>query len=191
MLAVVGAIGRAMKRKLTAITVACVLVGSNAFASSECVRPEDDLALKTSAIQQALMVAALTCGEAHLYNEFVLGHRDELQKSDAALLSFFERENGEGGQSSYHDFKTKAANVSSLRSARDQSSYCANAERIFASAYGMSLAAFVTSQWDSTSERISASCSADDQQQAQASSSAPWPNEAPVPPPPAEPTLGN
>jgi len=183
-----------MKRKLTAIAVACVLVGSNAFASSECVRPEDDLAMKTSAIQQALMVAALTCGEAHLYNEFVLSHRDELQKSDSALLSFFERENGDGGQSSYHDFKTKAANVSSLRSARDQSSYCANAERIFASAYGISLAAFVTSQWDATSERISASCSTDgtaENRQAQASSSAPWPNEAPVPPPPAEPTLGN
>jgi hypothetical protein len=179
-----------MQKKLTAITVACVLVSSNAFASSGCVRPEDDLALKTSAMQQQLMVAALTCGQVSLYNSFVLGHRDELQKADATLLAFFQRENGESGEASYHDFKTKAANVSSLNSTHDQSSYCSNAERIFAADYGASLASFVTSQWPAAAVYISAECMADTQQAAAAAPGA-WPNEAPVPPAPAEPSLGN
>jgi hypothetical protein len=183
-----------MTRKVMAIVIAGVLVSSNAFASSECVRPEDDLAMKTSVMQQELMVAALACGEASLYNSFVLSHRDELQKADAALLAFFERENGDGGQSSYHDFKTKAANVSSLKSARDQAGYCANSEHIFAAAYGVSLAAFVTSQWTTAAEFIAASCGEDGAPVTQASAtpaSAPWPNEASVPVAPAEPSLGN
>ncbi len=180
--------GQAMKRKVTAMVMAGVLVGSNAFASSECVRPEDDLAMKTSAMQQELMVAALACGQASLYNDFVLSHRDELQKADAALLSFFERENGEGGQSSYHEFKTRAANVSSLRSARDLNGYCTHTQSIFASTYGLSLAAFVISQWTTISESISASCTVEMQQ---ALVGSPWPNEAPVPAAPAEPSLGN
>jgi hypothetical protein len=177
-----------MKRKVTAVAIAGVLVASNAFASSECVRPEDDLAMKTSAMQQELMVAALACNQASLYNDFVLSHRDELQKADAALLSFFERENGENGQSSYHEFKTKAANVSSLKSARDLGGYCAHAQSIFASAYGMNLAAFVINQWTAASELISASCTVDAQQ---ASAASPWPNEAPVPQAPTEPSMGN
>jgi hypothetical protein len=179
-----------MKRKVTAITVACVLVGSNAFASSGCIRPEDDLALKASAMQQVLMVAALQCGEASLYNSFVLGHRDELQKADAALLAFFQRENGENGEASYHDFKTKAANVSSLKSAHDESSYCSNAEHIFAAAYGVSLASFVTSQFPTAAVYISASCTGDTQQAA-ATAPATWPDEVPVPAAPEEPSLGN
>lgn len=180
-----------MMRKVTAMVIAGVLVGSEALASSGCVRPADDLAMKTSAMQQELMVAALTCRDTSLYNSFVLGHRDELQRADAALLAFFNRENGESGPSSYHEFKTRAANVSSLKSARDQSGYCENAEHIFAAAYGVSLAAFVTSQWTSASEFISASCSGPVAQEAQASSTTSWPNEALVPQAPAEPGLSN
>jgi len=153
-----------MKSKFLATTLVFFLATGNARAAVDCVGPQDELALKTSSMQQALMVAALSCNDIALYNRFVLSHQAELQRADAALLAFFERENAEGGQDGYHAFKTKAANVSSLESARDRSGYCANAERLFAAAldpYGANLAWFVSSHWHATNEYLRATCTAD------------------------------
>jgi hypothetical protein len=129
------------------------------------------------------MVAALSCGDVAAYNRFVIAHQAELQQSDAALLAFFVRENAEAGEADYHAFKTKAANVSSLESARDRGAYCAEAGRLFGvayDAYGATLAWFVSSQWRGTGEVLQASCTADSRR-----------GESPVPASPVEPSLGS
>jgi hypothetical protein len=156
-----------MKKKYLAANLALILVAGNAYGASSCAGPQDELAMKTSSMQQALMVAALSCGDVALYNRFVLSHQVELQQADASLMAFFVRENAEGGQEDYHAFKTKAANVSSLESARNRAGYCANAERLFAAALdpaGANLAWFVSSQWSATGEVIQATCTADSSQ---------------------------
>lgn len=150
-----------MKKKILAGVLAGTLFSTQAYAAHACAGAGDELAMKTSAMQQALMVAALSCNAIPRYNDFVVSHRSDLQRADHALLLFFERENGARGESDYHAFKTKAANVSSLESARNNGPYCANAERLFEAAesgYGADLATFVARQWSGTGEFIRASC---------------------------------
>jgi hypothetical protein len=182
-----------MKKKILAAATALTLATGNAWGASACVGPQDELAMKTSSMQQALMVAALTCNDVAPYNRFVLSHQTELQQADAALMAFFVRENPQGGEADYHAFKTKAANVSSLASARDAGGYCANAARLFAAAlgpYGANLAWFVSSQWQTTGEVIDASCTAD-ATPARLSGVSSRSYGEPVPPGPVEPSLAN
>lgn len=148
-----------MKKKVLALALAGTLVSGHAWAGHVCAGPADELAMKTSAMQQALMVAALSCNDISLYNRFVVWHQRDLQRADGALLRYFRR--GAGGEAAYHAFKTKAANVSSLASARDSTSYCANAGRLYRAALDPSaadLAWFVSQQWPARGEFVRASC---------------------------------
>lgn len=104
---------------------------SNAGAREVCPTPREATALKVAALQQKLMVAALTCGQVRSYNRFVLTYRGDLQQSDAALLAYFRHHNRRQGTAMYHAFKTRLANDASLRSAHDSRSYCAEANNAF------------------------------------------------------------
>ena len=187
-----------MKKGLVAGVLSVSLITGHAWAA--CAGPDDELAMKTSGMQQALMVAALVCHDAALYNRFVIAHRGELQRADAALMAFFRRENAVVGESDYHAFKTKAANVSALESARDQAGYCARAQQLFSAALdseGDSLASFVLRQWQATGQVIRATCVSDTYTSdaypsaVQASAPAPSGSPSPVPPSPAEPGMAD
>ena len=82
-----------------------------------CLRHEEMTALQVAAVQQQLMVAALSCNAISLYNRFVVSYQRDLQTSDEALKAFFLRMNPNDGLADYHAFKTRLANRSSLRSA--------------------------------------------------------------------------
>ncbi len=75
--------------KGTATALALWGMVGQALASGACARPSEAIALKTAAMQQELMVAALYCNDVGLYNRFVVSYQHDLQNSDAALLSFF------------------------------------------------------------------------------------------------------
>jgi hypothetical protein len=129
----------------------------NAFAASVagCANPEDMTAVKTAAIQQRLMVAALSCHAIDLYNKFVTSYQKDLQASDTALQNFFRRMNGKTGTSDYHAFKTKLANNSSMQSIGDITGYCASAQATFDTALGdskTSLKTFVSTQTTSVDD---------------------------------------
>jgi len=106
------------------------------------------MALKTAAMQQELMVAALYCNDVGLYNRFVVSYQHELQDSDAALLSYFQH--GHGGSSAYHSYKTGLANDSSLSGLHDMQAYCSAANSAFDAALNpdgqRSLASFISTQ---------------------------------------------
>ena len=113
-------------------------------AAAQCVGREDLAVLRTAALQQELMVAALTCHDVSRYNHFVLSHRAELIDSDARLKEYF-REHG--GEARYHTYKTELANMASLRSIRRGDAFCAHAETMFDLSSGRaSLADFVVAQ---------------------------------------------
>lgn len=135
--------GLGLKTGVAALTV-CWLAG-NAMAATRCVEPQDLTALQIAALQQQLMVAALTCHDVAAYNGFVISHRPELQASDRALLRFFR--NAQKGDDGYNAYKTKLANDSSLRSVRD-GRFCPNADAAFsdARAFKGSLAELVAQQ---------------------------------------------
>jgi hypothetical protein len=118
------------------MVLAFTCVGGQALAASgpsRCAGSDDVYALRAAAVQQRLMVAALTCHAVDNYNKFVIGYRKDLQASDAALERFFRRLNGATGTADYHSFKTRLANASSMQSIRE-TDYCANAEATFAEA---------------------------------------------------------
>jgi hypothetical protein len=114
-------------------TAGLICLGATAGAQAKGVCPQrrETVALKAAEVQQALMVAALSCRQTHAYNRFVLAYRAELQHSDAVLRRYFEHRYGHRGMRAYHAYKTKLANAASLRSLRDIRHYCAEARRTF------------------------------------------------------------
>lgn len=127
--------------------LAVLCMGSDALAAAGCVRREEMTALRVAAVQQQLMVAALSCDTARLYNSFVLNYRRELQDSDETLKGLFQRMSG--GLDDYHAFKTRLANQSSLRSIWNTDAYCEEANDAFRQALnseGLSLEDFVRSR---------------------------------------------
>ncbi|MGZ6009957.1 MAG: hypothetical protein ACXWLO_11785 [Rhizomicrobium sp.] len=102
-------------------------------------------ALKVAAMQQELMVAALTCHEVARYNHFVLSRQPELIDSDNRLKAYFVQRSG--SEAGYHTFKSELANASSLRSVRAADLFCARADSEFDLAdRQMSLSALVGMQ---------------------------------------------
>ena len=106
------------------------LLAGNAWAAESCVRPQDVTALRTAALQQQLMVAALTCHDVAAYNGFVISHQGELLMSDKALMDFFLRHDARTGTDDYNAYKTWLANAASLRSLRDPQ-FCRSARVAF------------------------------------------------------------
>jgi hypothetical protein len=131
------------------VALAVLAAGSTAWAGPlKCARADEISAIQAAAIQQELMVAALTCNEIPRFNAFQTGYSRELRASDAALQRMFVRlYGGRQGQSEYHAFKTRLANNSSIRSIHGITDFCHDASEVFAAALGSerpSLTAFVS-----------------------------------------------
>ncbi|HEX3429879.1 MAG TPA: hypothetical protein VHT03_03255 [Rhizomicrobium sp.] len=122
----------------TAGGLACAIalfLGASAMAAPRCARPDEVTAIQAAAIQQQLMVAALTCNEVEHFNAFQIAYGPELRMSDARLERMFRRLYGGGrGEAQYHAYKTRLANHSSMRSIRDNQGYCRDARAAFEAA---------------------------------------------------------
>ncbi|HTQ12965.1 MAG TPA: hypothetical protein VMH86_03745 [Rhizomicrobium sp.] len=120
------------------IALAVVLAAGGALARGKpvkCANPDEVTAIQTAAVQQELMVAALTCNEIDHFNAFQTTYGPELRTSDARLEHMFKRIFGAGrGEAQYHAFKTRLANDSSMSSIHDNSAYCHAASGVFAAA---------------------------------------------------------
>ena len=146
---------RFLPGKATVAGLSLSLLAGTGWAAEVCARPPDLVALQVAAIQQQLMVAALTCNDVSLYNSFVITYQKDLVASDEALQAFFDRFGDAEGSPAYHSFKTKMANVYSARSATDKTRFCANARTSFAPALKaekLSLASFAMSQPSTVNE---------------------------------------
>ena len=149
-----------MKRPF-AYFAASVLLGHTfvSVAAAECATASDRAALKTAAMQQELMVAALKCHSINEYNRFVLSHQPELINSDRALEAFFQRGDKARGTATYNKYKTELANDASLRSSQDPDGFCNAAAHAFDFALQpLSLTEIVTNI-DLGSERATENCS--------------------------------
>jgi hypothetical protein len=126
-----------------------LVIARAADARALCAKPEEMSAIQTSAIQQELMVAALTCNEVARFNAFQTGFGSELRIEDAILAHMFKRLYGaRRGEAAYHAFKTKLANDSSMRSIHDNPGYCHEADSLLSTALAPAkpaLIAFVNS----------------------------------------------
>src|SRR5436305_4702386 len=117
--------------------ISAAVAGAADARAVRCAAPEEGSAIRVAAIQQELMVAALTCHEISRYNNFQTGFGPELRTSDATLLRMFRRMfGGRSGEAQYHAFKTKLANDSEMRSIHDNSAYCLEAGTMLTTALG-------------------------------------------------------
>lgn len=130
--------GTGMRRAVISCGIALasfMVMGTADARRARCATPEEIAAVKTAAIQQELMVAALTCNEVPRFNAFQTGFGPELRLSDARLAQMFRRLYGpRRGEAAYHAFKTKLANQSSMRSIRNHPVYCQEAGAMLDSA---------------------------------------------------------
>jgi hypothetical protein len=141
--------------KATVAGLSLSLTAGTAWGADVCARAPDLVALQVAALQQQLMVAALTCDDVPLYNNFVTAYQKDLVASDEALQAFFDRFGNEEGTPAYHSFKTKMANLYSARSASDKRRFCTTARATFGPALTpqkMSLASFAMSQPSTVNE---------------------------------------
>ncbi len=105
---------------------------------TRCATPTELTAIAATAIQQQLMVAALTCNRVDSFNSFQTSYSQELRASDKALMRMFLRLYGGRGEPEYHAFKTRLANNSEMRSIHGNRDYCSAADLVFAAALGAS-----------------------------------------------------
>jgi hypothetical protein len=123
------------KVSVGAVCAAALAMTANAAAAPRCARPDEVTAIQVAMIQQELMVAALTCNEVPHFNAFQTNFGPELRTSDNTLERMFKRLYGASrGEAEYHAFKTRLANHSSIRSIRDNVSYCQEAGVVFSAA---------------------------------------------------------
>ena len=106
--------------KATVAGLSLSLTAGTACAADVCARAPDLVALPSAALQQQLMVAALTCDDVPLYNSFVTAYQKDLVASDEALQAFFDRFGSEEGTPAYHSFKTKMASLSGAQRVRQE-----------------------------------------------------------------------
>jgi hypothetical protein len=140
-----------MGRTLAAATAVLMIstAVSPALAAERCAKPDDVTAMQASAVQQQLMVAALSCDALAQYNSFVTAYQPELYAADRHLMKYFKRMKARGGEADYHAFKTRMANMSSTLSISNLALFCQNARAAFDLALGptkSTLAAFVATQ---------------------------------------------
>jgi hypothetical protein len=116
-----------MRLRASAAVAALLTAVTPVLANAACPSRVDIQAMEAATLQQTLMVAGFTCHASGDYNRFVLAHRSELQKSDAALLAYFQRN---GGTAAYHTYKTHLANQAALTSSHSDR-FCDDAGQLF------------------------------------------------------------
>jgi len=130
-----------------AIALMVMTAATGAIGAPRCATSDEVTAIQASAIQQQLMVAALTCNQIDHFNAFQTSYSKELRRSDASLQHMFRRLYAGHGDAEYHAFKTRLANNSSIRSIHDNQNYCRDASLVFEAALiadKPSLASFVS-----------------------------------------------
>jgi hypothetical protein len=122
------------KAGVGAIALAVMTAATGAIGAPRCASSDEVTAIQAAAIQQQLMVAALTCNQIEHFNAFQTSYNKELRRSDASLQRMFHRLYAGRGEAEYHAFKTRLANDSSIRSIHDNQNYCRSADMVFSAA---------------------------------------------------------
>jgi hypothetical protein len=99
--------------------------------ASVCVRPGDEAALNSKALQSELMVSALACEETARYNAWVRKFEFELVANGTVLKRMFRQAYGAAAEMRLGQFVTALANDAAGRSAVEKAGFCLAAARVF------------------------------------------------------------
>jgi len=132
--------GNAWKAGVCLVAIAAVAAGEAEAARRprlQCAQPAEVAAIQTTVVDQQLVDAALTCGDAtrDAFNTYRRNFGAELQRSDKLLLSMFKRiQGGARGDARYNLFKTDMASKAELRRVADAQGFCRSADLVLAAA---------------------------------------------------------
>lgn len=117
----------------TTVAAVAIFISSCApiHAQQACVSPEEMSALEARILQTELMVAALTCKNHQLYNNFVRSHSVELQSMDLQLRNMFARISRSSKGDNLGQLVTRIANESAIRAANSRDAYCQEMDAVF------------------------------------------------------------
>jgi hypothetical protein len=121
---------RAPRRVALCLGLSLSCISGTAW-SAGCIPASDLVALRTSALRQQLMVAALQCNRVDQFNHFIRSYDGALRTSDAVLLNFFKKRNAITGTADYNSFKTSLANLWAVSSSKDNNGFCSDADTAF------------------------------------------------------------
>ncbi|HEY4944479.1 MAG TPA: DUF992 domain-containing protein [Rhizomicrobium sp.] len=134
--------GNAWKVGVCAVAVAALSIGEADAAHRpqlKCAQPAEVAAIQTTVVDQQLVDAALTCGDATRggFNTYRNAFGGELRGTDALLLKMFKRiYGGLKGDAAYNLFKTNMASKAELRRIKDAAGFCQSADLVLAAANG-------------------------------------------------------
>src|SRR6202012_469692 len=107
----------------------------------KCAEACEVAAIQTTVVDQQLVDAALTCGDATRdgFNTYRTNFGAELRGSDKLLLNMFKRIYGNSkGDAAYNLFKTDMASKAELRRVHDAQGFCQEANLVLVAANGPS-----------------------------------------------------
>jgi hypothetical protein len=118
--------------RLVLVAAAVQLAAGNAAWAGICASPTEKAAFDSRVLQNELMVAALTCGEAARYNVFVTKFQPELTAHGKMVKSYFDRTYGKRGEHELNQFMTRLANAATMRRMQmSMHDYCVSAVGLF------------------------------------------------------------
>jgi len=132
--------GNAWKAGVCLVAIAAVATGEAQAArrpALKCAQPAEVAAIQTTVVDQQLVDAALTCGDATRdgFNAYRTTFGKELRGTDKALLNMFKRVyGGSRGDAAYNLFKTDMASKAELRRVKDSAAFCHAADLVLAAA---------------------------------------------------------
>ncbi|HWD27056.1 MAG TPA: DUF992 domain-containing protein [Rhizomicrobium sp.] len=103
----------------------------------KCAEAAEVAAIQTTVVDQQLVDAALTCGDATRdgFNTYRTNFGAELRGTDKLLLNMFKRiYGGSKGDAAYNLFKTDMASKAELRRIHDAQGFCHSADLVLAAA---------------------------------------------------------
>jgi hypothetical protein len=134
--------GYAWKVGVCAVAITALTIGEADAARRpqlKCAAPPEVAAIQTTVVDQQLVDAALTCGDATRagFNSYRTAFGTELRGTDALLLKMFKRiYGGPRGDAAYNLFKTNMASKAELRRIKDAQGFCQSADLVLAAANG-------------------------------------------------------
>lgn len=99
-----------------------------------CAKPHEHAALKARVLQTELMVAALTCQNQQMYNQFVTKFQKELVNEGKSLQKYFNRQHGAAGQRQLNAMVTRLANEAAQLSMDRPIGFCQQTSLLFSEA---------------------------------------------------------
>ncbi|HEX4302673.1 MAG TPA: DUF992 domain-containing protein [Rhizomicrobium sp.] len=134
--------GYAWKAGVCAVAIAALSIADAQAARRpqlKCASPPEVAAIQTTVVDQQLVDAALTCGDAtrNGFNSYRTSFGGELRGTDALLLKMFKRiYGGPKGDAAYNLFKTDMASKAELRRIKDAGGFCKSVDLVLAAANG-------------------------------------------------------